>query len=130
MTSQTTLSIKGIEFNVLSFNYPFNREINQAGLPGSDVKGGRITITVQAKKAKTELLAAIIYKEKDIEGTISVKEADGLTTLKEYNFSEGYVINYEETFDSNGKGLCETFTVSANKLSVNDVTYGAEWATA
>jgi hypothetical protein len=131
MTSQSTFSFNngGDIFNVLGFTYSFSRGIDAAGRPGSDVFGGRITITVQSKTKNTNVLSAIVHKEAGLSGTIVVKESDGITISRQVEFSEGYIVDYTENFDNGGHGSSETFTVTANKMSVFNVSHDCEWAT-
>ena len=129
MTSQSTFNFKGDIYNVLGFSYHFSRGIDQAGRPGSDVFGGRVTITVQSKTKNTKVLSSIVNKETGLQGTIVVKEADGDKISRQVEFSEGYIVDYTENFHDGGSGSSETFTVTANKLNIFDVEHDGEWAT-
>ncbi len=129
MTSQNTLSFKGAEFNVRNFNYHLFRKCDDTGIPEGDVLGGLLTVTVLTKKKNTNMLSSILTKESCLNGKILVKEGQGDKTSREIEFSEGYVINYKESYDTADHGLTTTFTVSDNKLTIDGLDYNCEWPT-
>ena len=66
------------------------------------------------------------FERKD--GTITFVKRDSDATLKELNFKEGYLIEYAERFDSTGDNpVAETFTISAQEISMGTGTHTNEW---
>lgn len=126
---KATLKIEGKEFNVLKCYYVLDRDTDLSGRPSTDVRGGKVTLTVESS-GETVFYDWMInaYAQKD--GEIEFYKRNDPTPAKVLKFAEAYMVEYGEDFDVAGSNkdqpMVETFTVSARKLTLGG-TFEKKW---
>ena len=117
----------GKEMNVLDCEYNLRQEVDATGRPSSVTRGGRIRMTVESS-AETDLFEWMCNNFERKDGTITFFKADSEGTLKELNFKEGYLIEFEERFDSVGSNpMTINLTISAKEITMGNGTHKNEW---
>ena len=117
----------GKEMNVLDCDYNLRQEVDATGRPSSVTRGGRIRMTVESS-AETDLFEWMCNNFERKDGTITFFKADSEGTLKELNFKEGYLIEFEERFDSVGSNpMTINLTISAKEITMGSGTHKNEW---
>lgn len=117
----------GKEMNVLDCDYNLRQEVDATGRPSSVTRGGRIRMTVESS-AETDLFEWMCNNFERKDGTITFFKADSEGTLKELNFKEGYLIEFEERFDSVGSNpMTINLTISAKEITMGNGTHKNEW---
>lgn len=127
MSFRATLKLGGKEFDVLDCNYRFSREVDAKGNPTSAIYGGKIYVHVEAG-SDTVILATMVQQFKRSDGSITFKKPSEESKMKELSWSDGYIVEYEESLDVNGSHPMDIrFVVSARKVQVGDVVVEQEW---
>jgi hypothetical protein len=128
--SQCTLDFGGKKtYDVTEFKFHIVRSCDKTGFPNGDIEGGLLHLTVKSPLKDTTALSAILNKEKDLKGTISLKDADGTQIVREIKYEQGYVIDYNEIYNVASHVSTQTFTVSANKIVFDGVDHDFQWPT-
>jgi hypothetical protein len=128
MTPQATINFNGMTtFNVLDYSYSFHRGTDDLGKANTDVFGGMLNVTVSQFEKDKNLIESILSKAGNQKGTLIVKDGNGDQQLKKIEFSEGYMVAYEEMWNQKGSGVVVKFTVGANLIAVDDVKHEAKW---
>ena len=84
-------------------------------------------MTVESS-AETDLFEWMCNNFERKDGTITFFKADSEGTLKELNFKEGYLIEFEERFDSVGSNpMTINLTISAKEITMGNGTHKNEW---
>jgi hypothetical protein len=127
MSFKAKLKVAGKELNVLSCNYTLKQETDPTGRPSSITRGGKITVTVEAN-GDTSFFEWMCNNFERKDGTVVFIKRDTDATLKELNFKEAYLVDYNENFDNTGDNpITETFTMSAKEISMGSGTHKNEW---
>ena len=110
------------EFDVLRWDVKFNRDVDPKGRPASDIYGGTINVEVESTPDK-------MFKQyQPVNGNIVFKKADEDAKMKELVFENGYVIKYEEALSvANDYPMTIKFTISAQTVKMNEVTFTQDW---
>ena len=117
----------GKEMNVLDCDYSLRQEVDATGRPSSVTRGGRIRMTVESS-AETDLFEWMCNNFERKDGTITFFKADSEGTLKELNFKEGYLVEFEERFDSIGANpMTINLIISAKEITMGNGTHKNEW---
>ncbi|MDR1876061.1 MAG: phage tail protein [Flavobacteriaceae bacterium] len=127
MSFKAKLKVAGKNYNILNVNYSLAQETDPTGRPSSQTRGGRIEVTVEST-GETDIFEWMTNSFERKDGSIVFLRGDSNTTLKELNFTDGYVVKYRENFDSMGRNpLTETFTISARTINVGGGGHVNEW---
>jgi hypothetical protein len=127
MAFKAKLKVGGKELNILDLSYSLKQETDATGRPSSITRGGKLTMTVEST-GDTTLFEWMCNNFERKDGTITFIKRDSDATLKELNFKEGYLVEYAERFDSTGDNpVAETFTISAQEISMGTGTHTNEW---
>jgi len=117
----------GKEMNVLDCDYSLRQEVDATGRPSSVTRGGRIRMTVEST-GETDLFEWMCNNFERKDGTITFFKADAEGTLKELNFKEGYLVEFEERFDSIGTNpMTINLIISAKEITMGNGTHKNEW---
>ena len=115
------------EFDVLRWDVKFNRDVDPKGRPASDIYGGTINVEVESTP-DTIVLDKMFKQSQPVNGNIVFKKADEDAKMKELVFENGYVIKYEEALSvANDYPMTIKFTISAQTVKMNEVTFTQDW---
>ncbi|TWP24081.1 phage tail protein [Apibacter muscae] len=127
MSFKAKLEVAGKTYNVLNVNYSLAQETDPTGRPSSQTRGGRIEVTVEST-GETDVFEWMTNSFERKDGKVVFIKRDSDATLKELNFTDGYVVKYRENFDSIGSNpLTETFTISAKTIKMGTGEHVNEW---
>lgn len=129
MFFEAKFKVKDKEYNVLRAEYGFEQGTDEYGQPTTVVRGGKITITVQATE-DVFLSEWVVDPHMRNEATLTyLKRTEAGATAKEITFIDAYCVGYTETFDAKQKDnpTIETITISAKGVNINDVEHRNEW---
>ena len=128
-TRTTTLNADGIkEREVLYVKYELNQQTDVEGQPTGTTRGGKITIKVKSTDdGNTEIMEWMCDTYMSKNGTISFPNRQG-GEMKHLSFTEGYVVEYAETYDSTNALLqYEEFVISAKEIQVGNARHNNRW---
>lgn len=128
MSFKAKFQVAGKEFNVLHISYDLAQETDPTGRPSSITRGGRIRMIVEST-ADTSLFEWMTnnFEHKDGKIVYLKRKEDG-ATLKEFSFTEAYMVKYKENFDATGTNpLTEDFTLSAKEIRMGGGEHINEW---
>jgi hypothetical protein len=127
MSFKAKLDVAGKQYNILNVNYGLAQETDPTGRPSSQTRGGKIEITIEST-GETDLFEWMTNSFERKDGKVVFVKRDTNATLKELNFTEGYVVKYRENFDSTGRNpLTESFTISAKAIRMGSGEHMNEW---
>ena len=110
-------------YDVLSCNYSFNQAVDQKGQVASIVRGGNISVQVEASDDDS-IVEWMIDPFKKVNGSITFMKLDQDSTMKEVSFEDGYCVQYSEVFNSsNNSPMLLSLTISAKKITVGTATH-------
>jgi len=128
-TRTTTLNADGIkEREVLYVKYELNQQTDVEGQPTGTTRGGKITIKVKSTDdGNTEIMEWMCDTYMSKNGTISFPNRQG-GEMKHLSFTEGYCVEYAETYDSTNALLqYEEFVISAKEIQVGNARHNNRW---
>ena len=127
MSYTAKFKVAGKELNVLDCDYSLRQEVDPTGRPSSVTRGGKIRMTIEST-ADTDMFEWMCNNFERKDGSITFFKADAEGTLKELNFKEGYLVEFEERFDSVGSvPMTINLTISAKEISMGNGTHKNEW---
>ncbi|WP_028789066.1 type VI secretion system tube protein TssD [Terrimonas ferruginea] len=127
MSFKAKLTVAGKDYVVLNCQYSLHQEVDSTGRPSSITRGGKISVTVESNSG-TELFEWMCNNFERKDGTITFFKRDSDARMKELNFKEGYVVNFEERFAAdNDQPMIITFGISAKEISMGNGTHKNEW---
>ena len=124
------MKIDGLtEREVMSVSFSLHQETDVEGRPSAITRGGQIHVTIKSlNDGNTELYewACDPYVAKA--GTFEYEKRDG-TNMKTLKFEDGYLVEFQETYDStDASAQFEIITISAKKIDIGGVFHENSWA--
>ena len=114
---------------VMNMRYSIHQEFDVEGRPSAISRGGLISVTLKSlNDGNTELYewACDPYVVK--KGSFEFEKRDG-TNMKTLEFEDGYLVEFEETYDSvDASAQIEEITISAKKITIGGVSHENSWA--
>ena len=127
MSFKAKLKVAGKEYNVLDCSFQMHQEVDATGRPSSITRGGRINVTVESNQ-ETDLFEWMCNNFERKDGSIVFLKRDSDATMKELKFSEGYLIKYDEQYNSaNMNPMVISFTISAKEIALGNGSHVNEW---
>jgi hypothetical protein len=127
MSFKARLKVAGQDLPVLNAHYELKRNTDATGRPSEDVRGGKITLTVEST-GETPFFEWMCNSFERKDGSIVFTKRDTDATMKELTFSEAYMVSYSEDFNSDGDSpVTETFTISAKTIKLGNGEHVNEW---
>jgi len=127
MSFKAKLTVAGKDFNVLNANYKLHQEVDATGRPSSITRGGHIYITVESTQ-ETDLFEWMCNNFERKDGSLTFLKRDSDATMKELKFKEGYMIKYEEQYNSDNQNpMTISFGISAKEIALGNGTHTNEW---
>lgn len=115
---------KGIR--VLACDFEFSQETDQRGLPVSNVKGGKVNVSI-AVENDAEILHWMFTEAADKNGKIIFTGMHNGKSLKTIEFWNGRLIRYYESFTDQGEVIVQ-LTISAKKMAIAGATHENVWS--
>ena len=130
MVLTARLHIKGHETEdegipLLTCDYSFSQEVDQRGLPKSQVTGGVITFSFSSIEDE-EIMWWMLSPNADKSGKISFSGSEDEKVFKTLEFKDARCIYYRETFTRDIEML-EEITISAREISLSGATHTNTW---
>ena len=127
MSFKSVFEVSGKKLVVKHCSYDLTQEVDATGRPSSITRGGRIRLIVEST-GETDLFEWMVNNFERKDGTVTFFKRDSDAELKKLNFKEGYLVKFEESFDSDDKSpMTVAFTISARELSMGSGTHVNEW---
>lgn len=124
------IEIDGLEEReVLNVHYALHQEIDVEGRPTAITRGGTIHVKVKSlNDGNTDLYEWACDPYVTKKGKVKFEKRDG-TNMKTLEFSEGYLVEYSESYDAvDNHSQIEEFTISAKKIDIGGVSHENRWA--
>ncbi len=127
MAFKAKLKLNDNEYDVLSCDYSFHRDVDLKGRPESNVYGGEIRFLVESND-DTNIVAQLINQFKPVSGSVTFYKGIEAATMKELSWENGYIVKYHETFDTAGEEPMKIhFEISAEKIMMGSETINHKW---
>jgi hypothetical protein len=110
---------------LLSCSYSFTQDIDQRGLPKTEVKGGVITFSFNSIDDQ-EIMHWMISSKADKSGKITFSGEQTEKVFKTLEFKDARCISYRESFVRDGE-MVEEITISAREVTISGVTHTNTW---
>jgi hypothetical protein len=131
MTNTGGFKLDGKECELVALSYHFFRQVDDKGRPATQVRRGEITVTIASDDKLKEAIIAWMAKPdagKQGEIVIYTGEEDNKKPLKTVKFENGYVVDYHETYSQgNMSNVQETFTITAEKITIGGAKFDFKW---
>jgi hypothetical protein len=128
MAFKATISLGAKTFDVLQCSYALNRDVDAKGRPSSGVYGGTIQVEVESTEDTSVIESMVNNQYKPINGTITFKKSDEDAKMKELDFTEGYIIQYNEGISITGNNpMTLSFVISARTLKIGNAQHENDW---
>jgi hypothetical protein len=111
---------------LLTCSYSFSQDIDQRGLPKSEVKGGVITFTFNSIDDQ-EIMHWMVSSKADKSGKIAFSGEETEKVFKTLEFKDARCISYHESFKRDSE-MIEEISISAREISVSGVTHVNIWS--
>src|SRR5664279_2830723 len=127
MAFKALCKIGSKEFDVISCDYAFRRDVDSKGRPSSGVYGGTVNLVVESTD-DTSIIESMVNQYKPVDGTVTFKKSDEDAKMKELSWTKGYVINFKESLDIVGSAtMLIHFTVSAQEIKIGGADHKNDW---
>ena len=127
MAFRATLKLGGKEFDVLDCSYKLSRDVDSKGRPSSSIYGGKVRVHVESTE-DTSILEQMVTQFKPISGSVIFKNNDEEAKMKELEFENGYIVEYEENINVIGsKPMSIIFVVTAKTLKMGTASFEQNW---
>ncbi len=110
---------------LLTCNYSFRQDIDQRGLPKTEVKGGVIILAFNSIDDQ-EIMHWMVSSKADKSGKITFSGEDTEKVFKTLEFKDARCISYHESFIRDSE-MVEEITISAREISISGVTHINIW---
>jgi Hemolysin coregulated protein Hcp (TssD) len=128
MSFLATLTLDGVEYNVLQCGYSFSQATDGTGKPTAIPQGGNINLLVEST-GETDVFDWMISPTQVKSGTIVFSKRNNEGKLKTLDFSEAYCVGFNEVFDHTGVHPMQlAFTISAKQIQLNASVFEKNWA--
>lgn len=115
---------------ILDLRYSLRRSVDSEGQPTSKVTIDGITIRVKAlEDGNTDFVKWMMDSYEHKSGSIIFKSTDKLQKMKELKFERGYLVYYQETYNS-AAGVMEELEISPQKIDIEGNELEETWARA
>ena len=124
---KAVLKVDNREMNVLYCHYDLIQEVDDTGRPSSITRGGRIMLTIESTD-DTSMFEWMCNNFERKDGSVTFFKRDADAASKTLEFSEGYLIKYDEKFHSRNRiPFVESFTISAREIKMGFGEHVNEW---
>lgn len=119
MSFYAILKISGKTYNVLSAAYDFKKSADQYGKPRVGTDGGSISLIVESS-LDTLFIKWMLSPTMTQDGEIIFMKRDTKAAMRRVQFSNGYCLNYSETFTGSGENpMTIALLISCSKMEID-----------
>ena len=121
MAVNARLSLETLkEVRILDFSYHFSRDIDASGRPSGAVRGGTVQFSIESTKSAFLAVWMTTQTKKMKSGKLTISDDDDDNkTIKTIKFDDSFIVQYGEHFSwQGGENMVETFTISAQKITI------------
>lgn len=111
--------------SLLSCNYSFTQDIDDRGLPKSQVRGGVIEMTFNSIEDE-EIMWWMISSQADKSGKILFSRGDDTKAFKTLEFKDARCFYYQEYFMRDAE-MVQQIRISARKMTLSGATHENIW---
>lgn len=111
---------------LLSCDFQFEQDVDQRGLPISEVRGGIINMAFNSTNDE-ELISWMMSAVTDKNGKIVFSETDASRDFKTLEFEDARCIRYRESFTRDSE-MIEEITISARVVILSGVHHYNFWS--
>ena len=123
--SNISIELDGKSHPVQSFSYSRKQNTDHTGQPSSETLGGLIHLTLESTK-DNEFLEWMCDSFMRKDGKITIMKSEEEGKLKEFEFKEAFVTEFNESFGDSGNGTIAV-SLSAREISMGNATHENEW---
>ena len=131
MSYSATFKRGGKTSTIMNFSYSFSKMVDDKGRPSSRVSSAIFTITIDSggphkgDMIKWLSMDSAAMKGEDIE--IQIADDDmKIEGFKKIKLQNTHIISYDEQF-YDGSNMSETFSISAEKVTVENAEFDFKW---
>lgn len=107
-------------------SYSFTQEIDQRGLPKSEVRGGVINLSFSSIDDQ-EIMHWMISSKSDKNGKVTFSGEEAEKIFKTLEFKDARCVSYHESFIRD-KEMTENIVISAREITISGVTHTNTWS--
>ncbi len=128
MTFSAELEVAGKKYDVIACSFDLLQEVDPFGAPAQITRGGRIKLTVKSD-GETDLFEWMCDNTLKKNGNIIFKDPQNNDkTLKQLEFTDGFIMKYEEKFDAiDSSPMSTCFTISAREIKMGNGIHVNKW---
>lgn len=121
--NRAILKVKGSEYDILRFNYKFQRDVDTKGRPCSVYYGGEMFVQLESTD-DMRLFQQMIDKDMPtVDGSIEVLSGDGEICVRRIEFKESYIYSHGEQIQcTSSLPMITTVSISPMRLDFNNDT--------
>jgi hypothetical protein len=127
MSFKCVFKLDNNEFNVLNFDISFDRPIDNFKRPAGLIRGCTIDFTVETS-SNVALFSWFSTQFQTKNGTFTFMQRDSEQKMREVEFTDGYIIKYNENFSSFGDNpFVINILVSCNEVRIQSAMISNFW---
>lgn len=127
MAFKAEMKINDQTYRIESCSYGFHRAIDQHGRPQTKTQGGTVNVTVEST-TDTFLSDWMFNAFETKDGEITFFKTNSESAAKTLKFTEGYLVDFQESFEANGgMAMVANIVISARMLQIGDGELDNEW---
>ena len=128
MAFKAQLTIGSATFDVLQTSFALNRDVDAKGRPSSGVYGGTVNVEVESTSDTSVIESMVNNQYKPLSGSIVFKKSDEDAKMKELQFTDAYIIQYNEGINVVGNyPMTLSFVISARQLQLGNAVHTNDW---
>ncbi|MEA3443172.1 MAG: type VI secretion system tube protein TssD [Bacteroidota bacterium] len=119
--------LDGKEYDVHTCHYELHQQIDANGKPSSRTRGGTIHIQIESTSS-TSLFEWMCDNHQRKNGSIRFIKDTDMATLKQLDFTDGYLVNYGENFDfADSSPMIQSLVISSREIKMGNGEHVNEW---
>ena len=127
MAFRAKLQLADDEYDALSCDYSFHRDVDAKGRPTTNVYGGTIRMVVESND-DTNIVAQLMKQFKPFSGSVTFYKGSEPSSMKALSWENGYIMRFRETFDETSREPMKIhFEISAEKIIMGGEEVSHKW---
>lgn len=123
MSFLATLQLGNKEFRLLHCEYRFVQNTDSYGKPSAPPKGGKIFLSLESNES-LDFFDWMISESAKKSGKITFARRDGMSKMKQLEFTDAFCIYYKEKFSSSGTMPMRTeVELAARTITIGNAAY-------
>jgi len=121
--NRAILKVRDSEYDILRFNYKFQRDVDRRGRPCSVYYGGEMSVKLESTDDTTLFKQLIDEDMPTVDGSIEVLSGDDEVCVRKIEFKEAYIYSYGEQMQcTSSLPMTTTVSISPMRLDFNNNT--------